>query len=171
MRTARGGGFSKRFSWRKRTVSPPILRVPRPVGRETRRIGGAEASASWERVSWETVGQAFRSALPAASCMAKARQVGTPHLPQLVRGSNLKISIPVSAMQTNSFVLINSLTYDGRHAQSRMIFFSQERQDLIFSSTDGLIGDFIHQIRASHFSTSLSQLFSQLFFQHPGHPG
>jgi hypothetical protein len=30
--------------------------------------------------------------------MAKAKQVGTPHFPQLVLGSFLKISIPVRAM-------------------------------------------------------------------------
>jgi hypothetical protein len=30
--------------------------------------------------------------------MAKARQVGTPHLPQFVLGKSLKICIPVSAI-------------------------------------------------------------------------
>ena len=40
----------------------------------------------------------FNSALAAAKAMAKARQVGTPHWPQLVLGSILKISIPVNAI-------------------------------------------------------------------------
>jgi hypothetical protein len=62
------------------------------------RIGGAEAAESLLLASSDTVGQALKSAFPAANCMAKARQVGTPHLPQLVLGSNLKISIPVSAI-------------------------------------------------------------------------
>jgi len=36
--------------------------------------------------------------------MAKARQVGMPHLPQLVFGNNLKICIPVSAIEIISFI-------------------------------------------------------------------
>jgi hypothetical protein len=61
-------------------------------------MGGAEASDNLALVSSETVGQAASSALLAANCMAKARQVGTPHFPQLLFGSNLKISIPVSGI-------------------------------------------------------------------------
>jgi hypothetical protein len=64
----------------------------------TGRMGGAEASASAALDSSETNGQAESSALPAARFMAKAKQVGMPHLPQFVFGSSLKICIPVSAM-------------------------------------------------------------------------
>src|SRR5512139_1642271 len=91
-------GFSKRFSWRNNTVSPPTLTALGPLPILTIRMGGAEASDSLALVSSETVGQAASSALPAASCMANARQVGTPHFPQLLLGSNLKISIPVSGI-------------------------------------------------------------------------
>jgi hypothetical protein len=60
-------------------------------------MGGAEASSNWAFASSDTWGQAASSAFPAAKFMAKARQVGTPHSPQFVLGSNLNICIPVSA--------------------------------------------------------------------------
>jgi hypothetical protein len=48
--------------------------------------------------SSDMYGQDASSAFPAARFMAKARQVGTPHSPQLVFGNNLKICIPVRAI-------------------------------------------------------------------------
>jgi hypothetical protein len=62
-------------------------------------MGGAEASDSLDLASSDTVGQTASSALPAASCIAKAKQVGTPHFPQFVFGNNLKISIPVRGIR------------------------------------------------------------------------
>jgi hypothetical protein len=61
-------------------------------------MGGAEAASSLALASSDTSEQEDKSALPVAKLMAKARHVGTPHLPQLVLGSNLKISIPDKAM-------------------------------------------------------------------------
>jgi hypothetical protein len=61
-------------------------------------MGGADASISCAFDSSDTNGQAASSALPAARFIAKARQVGMPHLPQLVLGKSLKICIPVSAI-------------------------------------------------------------------------
>jgi hypothetical protein len=64
----------------------------------TGRIGGADASSSFARASSDTYGQEASSAWPAASFMAKARHVGTPHSWQLVFGSSLKMSIPDRAI-------------------------------------------------------------------------
>jgi hypothetical protein len=64
-------------------------------------MGGADASASCAFDSSETNGQAMSATLPAARFMAKARQVGTPHLPQFVLGRSLKICIPVSAINVS----------------------------------------------------------------------
>jgi hypothetical protein len=64
----------------------------------TGKMGGAAASDSLLLASSETWGHLVSSVLPVARLMAKARQVGTPHSPQLVLGNSLKISIPVSAI-------------------------------------------------------------------------
>jgi len=55
----------------------------------TSRMGGAAAPASVALASSVAYGQASIAAFLVASCMAKARQVGTPHSPQLVFGSTL----------------------------------------------------------------------------------
>jgi hypothetical protein len=52
-------------------------------------MGGAADSSSCVLASSDTSGHVLNSACLLASFMAKAKQVGTPHLPQLVFGSNL----------------------------------------------------------------------------------
>ena len=52
--TAMPGRFTKVFSWRKRTVSPPIVSFLSPAPMTTGLIGGAEASASSAFPSSET---------------------------------------------------------------------------------------------------------------------
>jgi len=98
IRMARPGGFSNLFSWRNITVSPPTFSALSPTPMVTGVMGGADASSNLALASSETCGQALNSAFPAASFIAKAKQVGTSHSPQFVFGSNLNISIPVSGI-------------------------------------------------------------------------
>ncbi len=85
-------------SWRNITVSLPILRAFSPAPMVTSFCGGWLAAPSWS-LDWSlTCGQASRAVCLDATFMAKARQVGTPQSPQLVRGSSLKMSSPVKAI-------------------------------------------------------------------------
>jgi len=83
------GGIFELLLMAEHTVSPPTLKAPVPVPIVIGRMG--------ERMlrqlafdSSETNGQAISSTFPAARFMAKARQVGTPHLPQFVLGRKFK---------------------------------------------------------------------------------
>ena len=70
------GLWTKVFSWRKNTVSSPTVmaRSPRPM--VTPRRGGAEAAPSAARAASEASGHLASDSFPAASFMAKVRQVG-----------------------------------------------------------------------------------------------
>ena len=67
-------------------------------------MGGSLAAPITFFASSEAYGHCDNSAFFCASFMANAMHVATPHSPQLVLGSNLNISIPVSFLAiANSF--------------------------------------------------------------------
>ncbi len=85
-RTAMPAGRWNFSSWRNMTVSCPTSKLFPSGPILTRRMGGAAASDMAALASSVTCGQSVRARCLAATCMAKAMQVGRPQSLQLVLG-------------------------------------------------------------------------------------